>query len=125
MNNINVDNNKNNLFQNNINLIWLFVYIGIGLAISFVVPFPISFVVVLLVLALLNLYRTDRTLKKHGRGGIKELYKSMSSSVANRTSGLGAEGFVHNPIKFYCINCGYEHKNDACPKCGSKAVKVG
>ncbi len=83
MNNINVDNNKNNLFQNHDYLIWLFVYMSIGLAISFIVPFPLSFGVLLFVLVLLNLYRTDRALKRQGRGGIKELYKSMSSSFAN------------------------------------------
>jgi hypothetical protein len=49
----------------------------------------------------------------------------MSSSFANRSSGLYAGGVGYNPIKFYCINCGYEHRNDACSKCGSKAVKVG
>jgi hypothetical protein len=64
-------------------------------------------------------------LTKPDRGGIKGLYKSMSSSFANRSSGLDAGGVGYNPIKFYCINCGYEHRNDACSKCGSKAVKVG
>ncbi len=125
MNNSNVDNNKNNHFQNNNYLIWLFVYMGIGLSISFIVPFPLSFGVLLLVLVLLNVYRTDHALKRQGRGGIKGLYKSMSSSVANRSNGLGTEGIGYAQIRFYCMNCGYEHKNDACPKCGSKAVKVG
>jgi rubrerythrin len=27
-------------------------------------------------------------------------------------------------IRFYCMNCGYEHRKNACPKCGSKAVRV-
>jgi hypothetical protein len=125
MNKDNIGNNKNNLFQNNINLIWLFIYIGIGLVISFVVPFPISFAILLLVLVLLNIYRTDLALKRQGRGGIKGLYKSMSSSTFNRSGGFGVEGNGYNPIKFYCMNCGYEHGDNACPKCGSKAVKVG
>ncbi len=125
MNKDKIGNNKNNLFQNNINLIWLFIYIGIGLAISFVVPFPISFVVLLLVLVLLNIYRTDLALKRKGRGGIKGLYRSMSSSTFNRSSGFGVDGNGYNLIKFYCMNCGYEHGDNACPKCGSKAVKVG
>jgi hypothetical protein len=125
MNNNNVGNNKNNPIQINNYLIWMFVYIGIGLAISFIIPFPLSLGVLFLALILLNIYRKDLALKKQGRGGIKDLYKSMSSSFANQSSGFGAGGFGYNPIKFYCMNCGYEHRNDACPKCGSKAVKVG
>ncbi len=124
MSNNNVGNNRNNPFQNNNYWSWLLIYMGIGLAISFIVPFPISLGVLLLVFVLINVYRTDRALRRQGRGGIKGLYKSMSS-VANSTSGLGAEGFEYSPIKFYCMNCGCEHRNDACPKCGSKAVKVG
>ena len=125
MNNNNFDNNKNNSIQKNNYLIWMLVYIGIGLVISFIIPFPISLGVLFLVLILLNIYRTNLALRKQDLGGIKGLYKSMSSSFANRSSGLGAGGFGYNPIKFYCMNCGYEHRNDACPKCGSKAVKVG
>ena len=124
MSNNNVGNNKNNPFQNNNYWSWLLIYMGIGLAISFIVPFPISLGVLLLVFVLINVYRTDRVLKRQGRGGIKGLYKSMTS-VANNNTGLGAEGFGYSPIKFYCMSCGYEHRNDACPKCGSKAVKVG
>ncbi|MER5176086.1 MAG: hypothetical protein ABJB73_09980 [Candidatus Nitrosocosmicus sp.] len=124
MSNNNVDNNKNNSIQNNNYLTWLLVYIGIGFAISFTIPFPISLGVLLLVFILLNIYRTDIALKKQGRGGIKGMYKSMLSR-ASQSSGLGATGFGYNSIKFYCMNCGYEHKNDACPKCGSKTVKVG
>jgi rubrerythrin len=62
-------------------------------------------------------------------GGIKELYKSMSSSLTgginNSTFGAAEGGFGYSSIKFYCMNCGYEHKKDACPKCGSKAVRAG
>jgi hypothetical protein len=124
MSNNNVDSNKNNPIQSMSYLTWMFVYIGIGLAISFMIPFPISIGVLLLVCALLNIYRTDLALKRQGRGGIKGLYKSLSSG-ANRSSGTGTDGFGHNPIKFYCMNCGYEHRDDTCPKCGSRAVKVG
>lgn len=125
MSNNNVDNNKNNPIQNNNYLIWLLVYMGIGLAISFIIPFPISLGVLLLVFILLNVYRTDLALRRQGMGGITGLYKSMSS-FTNRSSGSrDAGGLEYTPIKFYCMNCGYEHRNDVCPKCGSKAVKVG
>ncbi len=124
MSNNNVDNNKNNPIQNNNYLIWLLVYMGIGLAISFIIPFPISLGVLLLVFVLLNVFRTDRALRRQGIGGIAGLFKSMSS-FTNRSSGRDRGGFEYTPIKFYCMNCGYEHRNDVCPKCGSKAVKVG
>ena len=119
-----VDNNKNKPIKNSNYLTWLLIYMSIALAISFIIPFPISLGVVVLVLVLLNVFRTDLALKRQGMGGIKGLYKSISSR-ADRRSDLGSKGFGYAPIKFYCMGCGYEHRNEACPKCGSKTVKVG
>jgi hypothetical protein len=104
----------------------LIAYIGIGLVISFIVPFPISFVIALLVL--LSAVRMHIVLRRQGVArGIKGLYKSMSSSFGgssnNNTFGGGSLGY--SPIKFYCMNCGYEHRENACPKCSSKAVRAG
>ena len=62
--NIGSDNDKkNNQIQNNDYLIWLIAYIGIGLVISFILPFPISFGIVLVVFFLLNAARTHIALK--------------------------------------------------------------
>jgi hypothetical protein len=119
-----VDNNKNKPIKNSNYLAWLLVYMSIALAISFIIPFPISLGVVVLVLVLLNVFRTDLALKRQGMGGIKGLYKSISSR-ADRPGDQGSKGFGYAPIKFYCMDCGYEHRNEACPKCGSKTVKVG
>jgi rubrerythrin len=61
-------------------------------------------------------------------GEIKELYKSMSSSFGgsrNNNNNILGGGLGYSPIKFYCMNCGYEHRKNACPKCGSKAVRTG
>ena len=62
-------------------------------------------------------------------GGLKDLYKSMTSSFGdslnNGMFGGAGGGMGYSPIKFYCMNCGYEHRENACPKCGSKAVRVG
>jgi rubrerythrin len=51
----------------------------------------------------------------------------MSSSLGGgiNNNAFGPGGFGYSPVKFYCMNCGYEHKKDVCPKCGSKAVRVG
>ena len=94
---------------------------GIGLALASILPFPISLAVLLLVLFLVNIVRTELALRKAGIGGIKGLYKSYSSLGLRR--GL-RNGFVYTPLKFYCMNCGYEHHEIACPKCGSKAVRA-
>jgi hypothetical protein len=101
---------------------WLFVYLGIGLTLSLILPFPISLGVLLLVLFLVNIVRTEIALRKAGIGGIKGLYKSSSSLGFRR--GIG-NGLIYTPLKFYCMNCGHEHRKIACPKCGSKAVRAG
>ena len=116
-------NNNGYSIQNNNYLIWLFIYMGIGFAISFIIPFPLSIGVLFLVLFSLNDYRIDHALRKQGMGGIKGLFKSKSSLFAHKSNGPLIEGY--NPIKYFCMNCGYELKNNECPKCGSKAVKVG
>jgi hypothetical protein len=33
--------------------------------------------------------------------------------------------YGYNPIKYYCMDCGYEHKEIVRPKCGSKMKRVG
>ena len=120
-NNIGNSNNKQILTNY---WIWFLAYMGIGLAISFVVPFPFSLGIVLLVFFALNAARTHIALKRQGMpGGIKDLYKSMSSSLGSSWS-AGA-GMGYSPIKFYCMNCGNEHRENACPKCSSKAVRTG
>jgi hypothetical protein len=121
----NIGNNNKQILTNY--WVWFIAYIGIGLAISFVVPFPISLVMVLLVFVALNATRMHIVLKRHGmQRGIKDLYKSMTSSLSSSNlNNSGGVGMGYFPIKFYCMNCGYEHKENACPKCGSKAVRTG
>ena len=123
-NNIGGNSNNNKRIQTNY-WVWLAAYLVIGLAVSFVVPFPLSFGIALLVYFALNAVRMHLALKRQGMpGGIKDLYKSMSSSLGSSWSNSGDTGMGYSPIKYYCMNCGYEHKENACPKCGSKAVRV-
>src|ERR687885_1057792 len=98
--------------------VWFIAYMGIGLAISFIVPFPISFVMALLVFLALNAIRMHIALKRQGMpGGLKDLYKSMTSSFGyswnNGMFGGGGIGMGYSPIKFHCMNCGYEHRENA------------
>lgn len=124
----------NNIGNNNIQIltnywVWFIAYMIIGLAVSFLVPFPISLIMVLLVYFAVNSVRMHIVLKKQGMpGGIKDLYKSTRSSLGdswNNNMFGGGGGIGYSPIKYYCMNCGYEHKENACPKCGSKAVRAG
>ena len=126
----NMRGNSNNDNSNNKHIVtnywvWLAAYLVVGLAVSFVVPFPLSFGIALLVYFALNAIRTHLALKRQGMsGGLKDLYKSMSSSLGGSWSNSVGAGMGYSPIKYYCMNCGYEHKENACPKCGSKAVRV-
>jgi hypothetical protein len=123
-NNIGGNSNNNKRIQTNY-WVWLAAYLVIGLAVSFVVPFPLSFGIALLVYFVLNAVRMHLALKRQGMpGGIKDLYKSMTSSLGGSWNNSGSTGMGYSPIKYYCMNCGYEHKENACPKCGSKAVRV-
>jgi hypothetical protein len=90
--NNNVNKGKINPIRRNNYLTWLLVYMSIALSISFIVPFPVSLGVLMLILVLLNVFRTELALKRQGMDGIKGLYKSMSSG-AGRSSNLGSNGF--------------------------------
>jgi hypothetical protein len=97
---------------------WMGIYIGIGFAISLVLPFPISLVTALGAFLLLNFIRTRRILKRSGID-MKGLFRSLSS-----TSSPSMYGYT-SPLKYYCMSCGKQHKEIACPNCGSKMKRVG
>ena len=50
-----------------------------------------------------------------GTDRIKDIFGSLSSSMPDNNQGL----------KYYCISCGKEHREIACPYCGSKMKRVG
>ena len=105
--------------------VWLAAYLVMGLVVSFVVPFPLSFGIALLVYFAHNAVRMHIALKKQGMtGGLKDMHKSMTSSLGGNWNNSVGTGMGYSPIKFYCMSCGYEHKESACAKCGSKAVRV-
>jgi hypothetical protein len=95
---------------------WMGIYIAIGAVISLILPFPVSLLVALGAFFLLNLIRTRRMLKKAGVD-IKGLFRSFSSASIN--------GGQYSSVKYYCMNCGKEHREIACPNCGSKMKRVG
>jgi rRNA maturation endonuclease Nob1 len=51
-----------------------------------------------------------------GGNNVRSMFGSFPSSMSGKQS---------RPLKYYCINCGKEHKEIACPYCGSKMKRVG
>jgi rubrerythrin len=70
------------------------------------------------VFILINFYRRRRMMKRYGieTKGMKNLFGWLPSSMS---------GKENSPLKYYCMSCGTEHKEIACPKCGSKMKRVG
>jgi hypothetical protein len=105
-------------------LIWFFISMAIVVMLNFFLPFPVSFIISLIVIFCVSIYRDDMALRKAGMGGIKGWYKSMFSSGFGRRRGTGIKGSAYQSLRFSCMNCGNEHNKIACPKCGSKAVRA-
>jgi hypothetical protein len=99
---------------------WMGIYIAIGLALSLVLPFPISLIGAVGAFFLLNFIRTRRMLKRAGIDNMKGWFGSLSSSASSSMYSRG-----YSPIKYYCMSCGQEHREIACPNCGSKMKRVG
>ena len=106
-------------------LTWLFISLVTVVMVSLILPFPMSFVVSLIVIISLSIIRADIALKKAGMGGISGWYKSFSSLQSGRGWDTSSNNSLYRPLRFSCMNCGNVHNEAACPKCGSKAVRAG
>ena len=126
MNTIRDDNdNHNNIRPDYSYLRWFFIFIAIGIVISLTIPFPISFAVYILMFFLINALRMDYHLRKYGvHGGIGGPYKSLFTTNHDSNGYSGPEEYGYTPLRFYCMKCGMEHKERACPICGSTAVTI-
>jgi hypothetical protein len=103
-----INNNKQYLLNQ---LVWLAISFGISLTLSILLPFPLSLAVMFGVFILLNMYMRKIMLKR-----MNAISGSMSSML-NTSDG--------SSLKYYCMACGTQHKETACPKCGSKMKRVG
>jgi len=99
-------NNKQFLLNQ---LMWIGISLGISLAISIILPFPISLVAIIAIFVLLSMYLRKIMMKRMGAGG----------------GGIFGSGIGSGKLKYYCMNCGAQHNQVACPKCGSKMKRVG
>lgn len=94
--------------------IWLGIYMGIGLAISFVLPFPMSLLAMFGSLIGIDYLRARYMMKKMGITNIRQMFSSFSAPQTRDQA-----------LKYYCMSCGTEHRETSCPKCGSKMTRVG
>jgi hypothetical protein len=92
--------------------------VGIGIVLVLTLPFPYDLASVLGLFILINFLRGRNILKKYGgTSGIKNIFGSLSSPMSDNNQS--------RPLKYYCMNCGKEHRKIACPNCGSKMKRVG
>jgi hypothetical protein len=98
---------------------WLGIYMGISLILLYLLPFPHDFISVLGLLVLVNYLRARRSIIKRygGMDRIKGMFGSISSPMADNDH-------QHRPLTYYCMSCGKEHNEIACPNCGSKMKRV-
>jgi len=91
------------------------LFMGAGIILVFLLPFPLNFIFVLALFILVNFLRVRSVMKRYGGiGRIKDMFGSLSS-----------DSNQYKPLKYYCMNCGKEHREIACPNCGSKMKRVG
>jgi hypothetical protein len=90
---------------------------GISLLLIFLLPFPYDFISVLGLLVLVNYIRYRSIMKRYkGTSGVKNMFDSISS---------GMDSSKEIPLRYFCMSCGKEHREIACPNCGSKMKKIG
>jgi hypothetical protein len=99
-------------------LLWLGITLVISLAISSLLPFPVSLVTIIGVIILLNFYMGRRMMRRMGMGGGRG---RGAAGIFDATSSLSE----NSRVKYYCMSCGVQHKQAACPRCGSKMKRVG
>jgi hypothetical protein len=89
---------------------------GVGFILPFLLPYPLDFISITSLLPL-TYYLRSRSEKKRfaSRYGIRDLFGSFSSAFNDQ----------HRPLKYYCMICGKEHREIACPNCGSKMKRIG
>ncbi|MGA7543957.1 MAG: hypothetical protein WBW34_12925 [Nitrososphaeraceae archaeon] len=96
---------------------WLIAFMGIGSILVYLLPYPYDFISLAGLFVLMVYLRSRNEMKRlGGKYGIKNLFGSFSSPKS---------GDQNRPLKYYCMSCGKEHNEIACPDCGSKMKRVG
>lgn len=92
-------------------MIWIGISFGISITISILVPFPLSLIAIVGTFLILNFYLRRRMLARMNYG------MTMLGGMFSPTT--------YGSLKYYCMSCGQIHKQNACPRCGSKMRRVG
>jgi len=92
---------------------WMFVYLGISLTISFLVPFPASFIIIIITVFAISLMRR------------KMITKNTSINIKGIFGSTSPRPYEYSHVKYFCMSCGHQHKEISCPKCGSKMKRIG
>ena len=90
---------------------------GVGIILVFLLPFPLDFISVTVLFVLTYYIRSRSEMNRFGGGGggIRNLFDSFTSAFSDQ----------YRPLKYYCMGCGKQHSEIACPNCGSKMKRVG
>ena len=87
-----------------------------SLAISFLLPFPFSLGIMIIVfLGMFYAVRTWALMRIRDKGS------NFSESLSDYILGFNQR----KALNFYCMNCGFKHDKRECPNCGSKATRIG
>jgi hypothetical protein len=96
---------------------WLLIFMGVGIILVSLLPFPFDFISIAGLFVLMTYLRSRNEMKRFGgTGGIRNLFGSFSPATSNNQG---------RSLKYYCMSCGKEHNEIACPYCGSKMKRVG
>ena len=91
-------------------LLWIGISLGIVFAVLSYVPFPFSIPFAIASFLIVIFYLRKKVIKR-----INSKARMLDRSDNNNNQSLN----------YYCMACGAKHNEAACPKCGSKAKRVG
>jgi hypothetical protein len=114
---MNIDNDTKRFLTHRLK--WIGLYLGISLVLVLVLPAPYDLISVFSLYILVSYLRIRGVIfKGYGKkGGIKDLLSSLIPSTSGNDHST--------PLKYYCMSCGKEHREVACPNCGSKMKRAG
>lgn len=74
----------------------------------------ISLLAMFIAMIMIDCLRARYIMKKMGITNIRHMFNAFSATQTG-----------YQPVKYYCMSCGIEHRETYCPNCGSKMTRVG